>query len=149
MAGSARTQRKRRSNKCKNRERKFWRITCKIYEQIERTPPRAFRDPVESIYQTYGGAILGDSGGYIPQVYLGRVTLFQAREHLSIPWYHYKPQLGWTGLAAEGLENYNVPGNHTSMFDEPHVKVLAEKLKACLDRALIESVLQKETSPVS
>jgi oxalate---CoA ligase len=47
------------------------------------------------------------------------------------------PTLGWDGLATGGIEIYDVPGKHNTietegMLTEPHVSVLAEKLKACL-----------------
>ena len=125
--------------------RKIWKIVHKFYIDIGRPVPRAFRDPEEAIHQAYGKAILQDPGGYIPQVYPGRVTLFQASEHLSIPWYHYDSKMGWDGLAAGGLENHEIPGHHTSMFEEPHVRVLAEKLRECIDKSqAVESGKQTE-----
>jgi hypothetical protein len=69
---------------------------------------------------------------YRPQVYPGRLTLFLADEQ---PMGYYDPQLGWGGLAAGGLEIQTVPGDHESIVKEPHVQVLATKLRACLCRA--------------
>lgn len=43
--------------------------------------------------------------------------------------------LGWGPLAARGLEIYPTPGDHYTVVSEPHVKVLAEQLSACLGRA--------------
>jgi malonyl CoA-acyl carrier protein transacylase len=41
---------------------------------------------------------------------------------------------GWSQLSvAKPLAFYLVPGNHFSMMMEPHVQVLADKLKVCLD----------------
>jgi len=125
--------------------RKIWKIVHKFYIDIGRPVPRAFRDPEEAIHQAYGKAILQDPGGYIPQVYPGRETLFQASGHLSIPWYHYDSKVGWDGLAAGGLENHEISGHHTSMFEEPHVRVLAEKLRECIDKSqAVESGKQTE-----
>jgi hypothetical protein len=39
-------------------------------------------------------------------------------------------------MALGGVEIHQVPGDHLSMFQEPHVQVLAEKLRACIDKAL-------------
>ena len=67
---------------------------------------------------------------YVPQVYPGRVILFQASERP--PGFYYDPQLGWGNLAAGGIEIYKIPGTHTSIMKSP---VLAKKLKICLDKA--------------
>ncbi|NEP35277.1 MAG: hypothetical protein F6K38_28820, partial [Moorea sp. SIO3B2] len=42
------------------------------------------------------------------------------------------PLNGWDGMAASGIEVHHIPGDHISMMLEPNVRVLAEKLKACL-----------------
>jgi len=41
--------------------------------------------------------------------------------------------LGWSDWA-EGVEVDIVPGNHATMVYKPHVEVLAEKLRVCLER---------------
>jgi aspartate racemase len=78
---------------------------------------------------------------YVPQVYQGRVTLFKATDRFThtatwrATWHRY-PLLGWDKLVAGGLEVHEVPGSHSfegSLLSEPHVRVLAEKLKSCLD----------------
>lgn len=69
---------------------------------------------------------------YEPKVYPGRITLFRTSEqpHDSIP----APDLGWGRLAAGGVEIQEVPGDHISMIDDPHVQALARRLRACIDR---------------
>jgi thioesterase domain-containing protein len=42
--------------------------------------------------------------------------------------------MGWTGLAAGGLEIRDVPGEHQSLIVEPQVQRLAASLRECLDR---------------
>jgi acyl transferase domain-containing protein/thioesterase domain-containing protein/acyl carrier protein len=66
---------------------------------------------------------------YVPHLYPGRIAWFvnSARAHLS--------PYPWSKLAAEGLDQYIVPGNHETMFRKPHVRVLAEKLRVCLEAA--------------
>ncbi len=49
------------------------------------------------------------------------------------------PLLGWGGLAAGGVEIQEVTGHHVPMMFEPYVRVLAEKLKACLERLPVEN----------
>ena len=41
---------------------------------------------------------------------------------------------GWTGWVRE-LQISEVPGNHDSMVLEPNVRVLASRLRVCLDEA--------------
>jgi amino acid adenylation domain-containing protein len=77
---------------------------------------------------------------YVTQVYPGRAILFRASEQPEkwLDWLQsmrIDPQLGWGKLVAGGLEIQEVPGKHTSIFTEPYVRFLAEKLKACLDSA--------------
>ncbi|MGB7438932.1 MAG: alpha/beta fold hydrolase, partial [Candidatus Acidiferrum sp.] len=70
---------------------------------------------------------------YGPHLYPGRVTLFKASETLggTSP----DPTFGWSEWASEGVEVHVIPGNHANLVYEPHVEVLAEKLKACLNQA--------------
>lgn len=69
---------------------------------------------------------------YELKTYPGRVTLFRAGEQPqdSAP----ANDLGWGRLAAAGVEIHEVPGDHISMIDEPHVQALARRLRACIDR---------------
>jgi amino acid adenylation domain-containing protein len=67
---------------------------------------------------------------YVPHRYPGRITLFTATEHIGET--SSDPTFGWRLWAAGGLEVHAVPGNHANMVYEPHVEVLALKLKTCL-----------------
>jgi thioesterase domain-containing protein len=53
------------------------------------------------------------------------------------------PTLGWEAFAGGGLEIHDVPGGHISMFEEPNVRALAEKLKPILPSS--DSKLEDET----
>jgi amino acid adenylation domain-containing protein len=74
---------------------------------------------------------------YVPQVYPGRLILFRALERPTTE--YYDPLLGWGGLAAGGVEVVGVPGHHVTMMFEPYVRVMGEKLKACLERLPVEN----------
>jgi aspartate racemase len=80
------------------------------------------------------------SGSYVPQVYTGQLTLFRAsRRSVRLD---YKPDLGWGELALGGVEIHEVPGSHlgaTGIMWEPNVRLLAEKLKPCLEKAQAEN----------
>jgi thioesterase domain-containing protein len=69
---------------------------------------------------------------YTPRAYQGRMTCF-LREEFS---HNHKKVIGdWYDLAVGGLEVRFVPGNIFTMWKEPHVQILAEKLTACLNEA--------------
>jgi len=71
--------------------------------------------------------------------YHGKITLFLAEgrinsnpvEKLIFLLFH---GYGWTRESLSQI--YKVSGNHYSMIQEPHVKLLAEKLTVCIDKAL-------------
>jgi aspartate racemase len=69
---------------------------------------------------------------YVLHHYPGRITLFKAGQELAGT--SSDPTLGWSEWAAEGVDVHVVPGNHATMVYKPHVEVLAEELRACLDR---------------
>ena len=71
---------------------------------------------------------------YVPQAYPGVVTLFRATEAPE-SWLRSAttdPQLGW-GQVAGAVKVEEIPCHHFNLFDEPYVRILAEKLKACLE----------------
>ena len=71
---------------------------------------------------------------YKARVYSGRGVLFLA-ETRAVP-SHDDPRLAWRQLLQGGAEIHTVPGHDSgSMLDEPHVRVLARLLKACIERA--------------
>lgn len=71
-----------------------------------------------------------DQTQYLPQsIYTDPITIFQASDN-----HNFGTSLkGWEKLSKAPVETYSVPGDHISMMTEPHVQVLAEKLKACLE----------------
>ena len=70
---------------------------------------------------------------YQPQVFAGRATLFWSEYQ---DWYIDKyPTLGWGDLVTDGLDIQQIPGNHTTLMQEPYVRVLAEKLKSSIEEA--------------
>ena len=69
----------------------------------------------------------------MPHVYPGRITVFRANER-NLGRYP-DPLLGWGELAGGGVAVYEVPGDHMSMVENPRVRILAEQLKPCLDKA--------------
>ncbi len=54
-------------------------------------------------------------------------------------------ELGWTGLAKQGVRVHTIPGNHAdnrTLMREPHVGVVAEILEQYLQVAKVEEAGQ-------
>ena len=68
-----------------------------------------------------------------PRPYPGRVTLLRTRGQPFVC--SFQPNLGWGSLAMGGVDIQFVPGAHEKVFLEPNVRLLADVLKSCLDRA--------------
>jgi thioesterase domain-containing protein len=47
--------------------------------------------------------------------------------------------MGWSRLARGGVEVHHVAGDHENMLVEPHVRVLARELRACIDRGIADT----------
>ena len=70
---------------------------------------------------------------YQPAPYRGPITLFQTTAQLR----NTKGELtwGWHKLAQGGVIRIEVPGHHMNLLNDPHVNVLAEKLRIVLQQA--------------
>jgi amino acid adenylation domain-containing protein len=68
---------------------------------------------------------------YLPSHYPGEIILFQPKEDYD---FHSKPRLGWDGFAA-ALEVFEMPVYPGGLFVEPYVRLLAELLRECIDKA--------------
>jgi aspartate racemase len=77
------------------------------------------------------------ASNYVPHPYPGKVVLFRAMDRSGFEAYS-DSQWGWGSLAAGGLEVHHVPGDHIGILKEPHVRVLATNLRACLERAQVD-----------
>jgi len=101
---------------------KAYRRAYKMYERIGRPLPTVLKNIEELNFMA--------AREYVPQIYSGRATLFSATDLTA----SFDVEDGWRQLATE-LEVHKIPGNHLDMIKEPHVQVLAEKLRLCLDTA--------------
>jgi hypothetical protein len=80
---------------------------------------------------------------YTLQTYPGQITLFRTDENSDDSQDHAvgmksDPLLGWDKVVTGGIDLHYIPGSHTTLFDEPHVQGLADKLKECLEKAYNE-----------
>ncbi|MDZ7959045.1 MAG: amino acid adenylation domain-containing protein [Aulosira sp. DedQUE10] len=115
-------------------KQKLKKFTFKAYLNISRILPYAYRKQVKIKDFNKQAAKV-----YIPKAYPGRVTVFRAEERPVNNGGEVDPNMGWSKLALGGLDIQHVPGNHFSIFNEPYVKSLSEKMKACLEKAIAET----------
>jgi thioesterase domain-containing protein/acyl carrier protein len=71
---------------------------------------------------------------YFPMYYPGTITLFQPVDD-RLEGITYDSDMGWKGLAA-GIKTYEIPGDRYTIFKEPDVRALAEKLTESLEQAI-------------
>jgi oxalate---CoA ligase len=71
---------------------------------------------------------------YVPCGYPGRVTIFLGEAPQALGWLRSRRMPA--RLAAGGAEIYKIPGGHATILLEPRVRILAEKLRASIDRAI-------------
>jgi amino acid adenylation domain-containing protein len=85
--------------------------------------------PMLCVYQASSQATLN----YVPTVYPNTITLLRTRDRSTIA--HQDSTLGWSKLTGDNVEVHWVPGNHLTMLRKPHVQVLSEQLRGCIERA--------------
>jgi len=69
---------------------------------------------------------------YTLEPFDGRLHLYKAK--VSVHYVEYGKLLGWEKFALQGVELFEIPGDHFSMLLPPHVAVFAEVLQSNLDR---------------
>ena len=76
---------------------------------------------------------------YMLPTYAGKLTLFSAseRDRDSEP----DDYCGWNNVVTGGVELHECPGKHTTVMQEPNVRVMAEKLTVCLQQAQVNKTL--------
>jgi aspartate racemase len=102
---------------------KLYRRAYKIYRKVGRPLPAALKN-IEEINFT----AVKD---YVPSTFGGDATLFLATDLTA----DYDLRDGWRELVEGRIEAHEITGNHINIIKEPHVRVLAERLRGCLDRA--------------
>ncbi|MBD0265850.1 MAG: non-ribosomal peptide synthetase, partial [Tolypothrix sp. Co-bin9] len=84
--------------------------------------------PMLRVFYANNQAVLN----YVPQVYPKRITLLKTSLQSSIA--EQDSSMGWNQLAVGGTEIYPIPGNHLTMLRKPHIQVVAQQLKACIEK---------------
>ena len=104
-------------------------------------PPNAEITQLTNIVQAYKTSCLC-LVDYVPkELYPDKLTVLRANEDLpEDPNSELASEasadfsLGWSEFSTEPVDIHFVLGNHVSIMAEPHVQVLAEQLKACIDK---------------
>ncbi len=78
---------------------------------------------------------------YVPLVYPESMTLLRAKEDIihdfESPEFHTDdPLLGWHKYSSQPIKVIEIPGDHFSIFVEPHIQELAKTLRVCIDNAV-------------
>ena len=100
-------------------------------------------EEIHDLFQIYKNGLnvsLQQAHNYQLQFYPNQIDLFQTSEFISLS--EVNDTLSESALNGEYLSQFSihpikrhfVPGNHYTMFIEPNVPILAQKLKFCLDR---------------
>ncbi|MBC1219356.1 amino acid adenylation domain-containing protein [Nostoc sp. UCD121] len=76
---------------------------------------------------------------YALQVYSGKATVFRTEDGLVVGQREADSKMGWGKLALGGVDIYDISGIHNSIFKEPHVRSVSEKMKSCIDQIIAES----------
>jgi len=115
--------------------RKLWSIAYRYYCDAGRPMPALLRFP-----RFFQALALSD---YVPRPISGRIVLFLAADRPEVD---LDPKSEWAALTGGGLEFYETPGDHVSMFQEPSVSLLASKVRECLSEAVAaEAGVAKES----
>jgi amino acid adenylation domain-containing protein len=82
-----------------------------------------------------------------PKIYPTPISLFKANEMQTVSeietqltsltqQMRQKVAWGWQKYTKDSVDIHQVPGDHFTMMNQPHVQVLAEKLRACLEKVI-------------
>lgn len=72
---------------------------------------------------------------YAAEMYRGRITLFRAARSGPDEKGAEDPTMGWGALTEGDVDIHFIPANHVALLVKPHVEILAQELRACLDQS--------------
>jgi thioesterase domain-containing protein len=103
----------------------FKRLVCDVYVRAGWTLPASVRSfyIVEVVYRRA-------LRNYSPRAFDGRAVYFKCMTQSS------DDQERWKNLMKDGLEAYEVPGDHMQVTKREHTAAWAERLKFCISRTL-------------
>ncbi|MEJ1929745.1 amino acid adenylation domain-containing protein [Nostoc sp. NIES-2111] len=118
------------------------KLVLQHFKMVNMLPPNAEIMQLKNIVQALKANSLSLIN-YVPQhTYPGRITLICASEiplermNSKLSEISQNSAMGWEEYSCELVDVHFVPGNHVTMMAEPHVQVLSERLKGCIQQAL-------------
>jgi thioesterase domain-containing protein/acyl carrier protein len=87
--------------------------------------------PYELRYRLAGQLNRQARDAYIPQPYLGQITLFRAKKQIG-EW-AFGSNLGWERLTAKPVKTFMIPGLFGNLFNGRSLPLLVEQLRAYLE----------------
>ena len=107
------------------------------WERFHRSAQRATY-AVQELYE----ALLVGQLSYVPSPYSGHVLFLQSGDRPQSD--RWDSAASWADLIGE-QEVFEAPGDHTSIFEEPHVRVAARRLQDALDSAVGDMMCSSRT----
>jgi acyl transferase domain-containing protein len=98
-------------------------LRVRLLTALGRTVPYELRD--FWLIREYRNA----AARYALRPFHGRLAVFRARDGMYDLLEDPGPDLGWGGLADEGIDARQVPGNHETAMRDPNVRELAEQME--------------------
>ena len=109
---------------------------CAIMEQAKAAyllPPDLELRDVQHLWNVFKANVYA-AIDYRPQAFAGRLTLLRAEDGRLTAQEKNDPTGGWGSLASDGVEVLAVPGDHFTLLREPHVRIVAEWLRASINQ---------------
>ncbi|NEN87818.1 MAG: amino acid adenylation domain-containing protein [Okeania sp. SIO3H1] len=103
---------------------------AKIFDLL---PEEVRVEDLENLFEVFQATAIA-SYNYKARPYSGNMVLLNASQQLID--IGGDRTLGWRDFVAGEIEIHEIPGEHFSIIREPQVRVLAERLMLCRDRAL-------------
>ncbi|WP_193196875.1 non-ribosomal peptide synthetase [Nostoc sp. MG11] len=131
------------------------KYVLQLLKMVNMLPPNAETTQLKNMMQAYKANSLSLID-YVPQhIYPDQITLLRASEPLGENYVRKLPDemlqdstLGWNEFSGEPVNVDFLPGNHVTMMAEPHVQVLAERLKVFIQQAQASPKFGNKFKPI-
>ncbi len=122
----------------------------RLFQQAKQAgviPQEQGYDEIVSLFESYRIGLEVSAAqfqDYAPGTYAGRTALFRATGNQDSDTLFPPDAFHWQKLTTREPEIYSVPGDHYTMFLEPHVRVLGALLNKCLNG--LDQTMQAENT---
>ena len=114
-----------------NHEERFKRLLEYLRQKMM---PQATMEDLESLFRVLTQN-LANMWNWKPQPHDTKLLFCKATEQTALV--ARNPELAWIPMASEGIEILPVPGDHSTMFEPPHVATLAKEINRRLASAIV------------